>query len=82
MLDFITELNKKIVPQTYTFKDQGRKWDADRSRKGIMLLPGQYKYQTFVDDLKHKQCYASFKAAKRFHGAGIAGLVDKVYALQ
>ena len=43
-----------------------------------MLLPGQYKYQTFVDNLKDKKCYASFKGPKRFNGPGIAGLVDKV----
>ena len=78
MLDFIDELNKKVVPQSYTFKDQGRKKDADPSRKGVMLLPGQYKHQTFVDDLKNKQCYASFKGSKRFHGPGVAGLIDKV----
>ena len=41
-------------------------------------MPGQYKYQTFVDDLKRKQCYASFKGSKRFSGPGVAGLVDKV----
>ncbi|CAB4027393.1 Hypothetical predicted protein [Paramuricea clavata] len=77
VVDFIDELNKKVVPQSYRFKDQGRKKDADPSRKGVMLLPGQYKYQTFVDDLKNKQCYASFKASKRFNGPGVAGLVDK-----
>ena len=79
VVDFIDELNKKVVPQSYRFKDQGRKKDADPSRKGVMLLPGQYKYQTFVDDLRSKQCYASFKASKRFNGPGVAGLVDKVY---
>jgi hypothetical protein len=78
VVDFIEELNKKVVPQSYTFKDQGRKKDADPSRKGVMLLPGQYKYQTFVDDLKNKRCCTSFKGSKRFSGPGIAGLIDKV----
>ena len=78
MVDFIDELNKKVIPQSYAFKDQGRKKAADPSRKGVMLLPGHYKYQTFVDDLKSKQCYASFKASQRFKGPGVAGLVDKV----
>ena len=41
-------------------------------------MPGQYKYQTFVDDLKNKQCHASFKGPKRFRGPGISGLIDKV----
>ena len=78
VLNFIEELNKKVISQSYTFKDQGRKKDADPSRKGVMLMPGQYKYQTFVDDLKNRRCYASFKGGKRFHGPGVAGLVDKV----
>ncbi|XP_046847503.1 protein STPG4-like isoform X2 [Xenia sp. Carnegie-2017] len=77
VVDFINELNKKVVPQSYTFKDQGRQKNVDPSRKGSVLMPGQYKYQTFVDDLKNKQCHASFKGPKRFRGPGISGLIDK-----
>ena len=80
MLDFIDELNKKTVPRTYTFKNEGRKKVADPSRKGAVLMPGQYKYNTFVDDLKNKQCCASFKGSKRFNGPGL--LVDKVFNVQ
>lgn len=78
VVNFIDELDKKPVHQTYAFKNEGRKRDADPSRKGALLLPGQYRYQTFVDDLKDRHCHASFKGSKRFNGPGVAGLVDKV----
>jgi len=77
-LTFVDELQAEKIPKSYGFKSEGRKRNADPSRKGTYLMPGLYdKKDDLVDILKRKNMSYNFKSIHRGNTAGVVtGMED------
>eukprot|EP00794_Sanderia_malayensis_P020568 gene20568-22591_t len=78
---FIDDLNAEPIKKTYGFKSEGRKRNADPSRKGHYLMPGLYENKGCIDELKSKSMSYNFKATNRNNvTAVVTGIKDKEIA--
>ena len=73
--DFLSDLEER--PATYTFKGEGRRKEADRQRKGTVLLPGAYGVHDLVYDLDQTRYTYSMKNTSRAENE-LPGVKDKV----
>jgi len=72
--NFLSDLEER--PATYTFKGEGRRKEADRQRKGTVLLPGAYEAQDLVYDLDQTRYTYSMKNTSRAENE-LPGVKDK-----
>ena len=79
MKTFIDDLNAEPIKKSYGFKSEGRKRNADPSRKGHYLMPGLYEAKGCMDELKSKKITYSFSSTDRNNvSAVVSGIKDKV----
>ncbi|XP_038074657.1 protein STPG4-like [Patiria miniata] len=72
--NFLADIEER--PATYTFKGEGRKKDADRQRKGAVLLPGAYEAKDLGYDLEQTRYTYSMKNTSRAENE-LPGVKDK-----
>eukprot|EP00112_Aurelia_sp_Birch-Aquarium-sp1_P015647 Seg349.10 transcript_id=Seg349.10/GoldUCD/mRNA.D3Y31 product="Protein STPG4" protein_id=Seg349.10/GoldUCD/D3Y31 len=75
---FLDDLNAQPISKSYGFKSEGRKKNADPSRKGHYLMPGLYQRKdSIVDELQKKKMTYSFAAVSREDtNAVVTGMKD------
>ena len=80
MKTFLDDLNAEPISKSYGFKSEGRKKNADPSRKGHYLMPGLYQRKdSIVDELEKKKMTYSFAAVTREDkNAVVTGMKDLV----
>ncbi len=79
MKTFIDDLNAEPIKKSYGFKSEGRKRNADPSRKGHYLMPGLYERKGLIDELDRKKITYNFTGTDRNNvSAVVTGIKDKV----
>ena len=77
---FLEELMAEPVSKSYGFKSEGRRRNADPSRKGHYLMPGLYeRHDNISDELSRRKKTYNFKSVDRNNTTSVVtGMMDKV----
>ncbi|XP_078490417.1 protein STPG4-like [Ciona intestinalis] len=63
--DFLYEGSMNPIQATYNFAGQGRNREPGVAQNGVMLLPGLYQHNDFINQLKRRRAACSFKSSGR-----------------